>query len=153
MPLTEVSPCKHHEAGMQVLDTYPLPGHGHGQSMTVAWAVGTHLARHVSCPTHIYIHSSFSNWHASAMVQPCTSIYTGILNAFQGFDMISVLLSYYFQLLSMLMFSDSKATFLQLTEEGHGVSNKLHLLMLDWNQFFFDVITQSSQFLQMYILS
>ena len=42
MPLTQVSPCKHHDAGMHLVDTLC-------QGMTVAWAVGTHLARHVSC--------------------------------------------------------------------------------------------------------
>ena len=99
-----------------------------------AWLLPGHLARHLARQlAHPYLDSCFSNWHASAMVQPCSKHLhqQWDLNASQCFDMICVLLSYYFQLLYMLMFSDSKATFLQLTKEGHRGSNKLHLLMFD----------------------
>ena len=58
MPLTEVLPCKHHEAGMQVLDTYPLPGHGPGkwapiwQGMPVAPPISWFQFLKLACKCH-----------------------------------------------------------------------------------------------------
>ena len=117
MALTKVSPCKHHEAGISWTPFARASGK--------AWLLPTHPS---GGACKLAVPFKFRNWHASAMVQPCTNrIHWDWTFCQSSWCMTWAV----FHFLPILLFSDFGTRFSQLfasDEEGHRMSNTLHLL-------------------------